>query len=71
MLAPAPAPTAAPMQVGGLEILVQEAAPLTRYGESATISKADGSTELVSLRDLMDMRRWVNGATGLNWSHGD
>jgi hypothetical protein len=71
MLAPTPAPAPAPMQAGGLEILVQEAAPLIRYGANATISNADGSTGLVNLRDLMDMRRWANGATTPNWSHGD
>lgn len=68
---PAPAPAPAPMQAGGLEILVQEAAPLLRYGANATISNADGSTALVNLRDLMDMRRWANGATTPNWAHGD
>jgi len=69
MLAPAPVP--APMQAGGLEIFVQEAAPLLRFGANATISNADGSTGLVTLRELMDMRRWVNGATTPNWAHGD
>jgi hypothetical protein len=71
MLAPSPAPAPAPMQAGGLQILVQEAAPLLRYGANATVSNADGSTSLANLRDLMDMRRWANGATSAGWTHGD
>jgi hypothetical protein len=59
------------MQAGGLEILVQEAAPLLRFGANVTISNVDGSTGLVNLRDLMDMRRWANGATTMNWAHGN
>lgn len=69
--APLPAPRPAPMQAGGLEILVQEAAPLLRFGANATISNADGSTGLVNLRDLTDMRRWANSASTPTWSHGD
>ena len=66
-----PLPLPAPVLGGGLEILTQEAAPLLRYGGSATAAHADGSTALVSLNELLDMRRWSNAATRSNWSHSD
>jgi prepilin-type N-terminal cleavage/methylation domain-containing protein len=71
MLAPTPRPSPAPFLAGGLEVLTQEAAPLLRYGGSATAAHADGSTAVLSLKDLLDMRRWSNAATGPNWSHSD
>lgn len=65
------APTPTPMMADGLQLFVQEAGPLLRYGATATVANADGSTAMSTLPELMDMRRWVNPATARTWSHGD
>ncbi len=66
-----PAPLPLPTMAGGLEVLTAEAAPLMRYGATVTVANADGSVELLALRDLYDMRRWANPANTPNWTHGD
>ena len=45
--------------------------PFARYNRTVATCTGDGGTSGISLRDVSDMRRWTNPATGPEWNYGN
>jgi prepilin-type N-terminal cleavage/methylation domain-containing protein len=50
-------------QGSGIEVLVPQSVPLRRIRNTVQTVRADGSTAVQSMSDLMNMRKWVNPAS--------
>lgn len=47
----------------GVEVLVDQAVPQRRYGNSVATVQVDGSTTALGVGELLDQRRWMNPAS--------
>ncbi|MBC24108.1 MAG: hypothetical protein CMJ32_09375 [Phycisphaerae bacterium] len=60
-----------PISATGLamDVLIEQAVPLRRYGLQVATAHADGSTRAAGIGELYDQRKWINPAHSKDFTH--